>query len=310
MQLLRTEWSLKRLAVCFKSRDESGLQRRWSAIADASGIHTTVNNPVYHRPRDECGGGSAWAAGFIDHIAQDVYRDDGSSAVVDNSVDVHESSLARTLRHADLSAAMCQETIGDHSHVTRAELEAVENPNSGKPLQLSDALRRSSDVDSTLATLKTCGVLAILRAKNADAAISRGLELVELGCKAIEVRSLQIRLAFMCSCFVLQVTVDSTDWRRVLKTLVEQLPPHVCIGVGTVMDDTVSCLEEIAALGAKFALSPINPLGFIDECNRVGILAVPSGLSSNELWDLHRQGVKMIKLFHAGQVQSQSPNYD
>lgn len=55
-------------------------------------------------------------------------------------------------------------------------------------------------------------------------------------------------------------------------------------------------------LGGKFALSPINPLGFIPECKRVGLLAVPSGLSSNECWDLKRQGAKMIKLFHAGQV--------
>jgi 2-keto-3-deoxy-6-phosphogluconate aldolase len=97
--------------------------------------------------------------------------------------------------------------------------------------------------------------------------------------------------------------VDSADWRRVLKTLVEKLPSHVCIGVGTVMDDTVCCLEEIAALGGKFALSPINPIGLIEECNRLGILAVPSGLSSNELWDLHRKGARMIKLFHAGQVR-------
>jgi len=55
---------------------------------------------------------------------------------------------------------------------------------------------------------------------------------VSLGCKAIE------------------VTLDTTDWRRVLKTLAEQLPPHVCVGVGTVMDDTVCCLEEIKQLGA------------------------------------------------------------
>lgn len=30
MAKLRTRWSIKRLAVCFKSRDETGLQRRWS----------------------------------------------------------------------------------------------------------------------------------------------------------------------------------------------------------------------------------------------------------------------------------------
>lgn len=68
------------------------------------------------------------------------------------------------------------------------------------------------------------------------------------------------------------------------------------------MDDTVKDLVEIAALGAKFALSPINPIGFIEECHRVGLLAVPAGLTSNELWDMHRRGAKLLKLFHAGQV--------
>ena len=42
-------------------------------------------------------------------------------------------------------------------------------------------------IHQTLATLKTSGILAIIRAKNCDAAINRGLELIELGCRSIEV---------------------------------------------------------------------------------------------------------------------------
>ena len=91
------------------------------------------------------------------------------------------------------------------------------------------------------------------------------------------------------------------NWKWILKNLAEKLP-EVCVGVGTVMDDTVCEIAEIARLGGKFALSPINPKGFIRECHRHGIVAVPSGLSSNELWDLHRQGARLIKMFHAGVV--------
>ena len=136
----------------------------------------------------------------------------------------------------------------------------------------------------TAGVLKTAGILAILRAKNADAAIARGLELCALGCKAIE------------------VTLDTTDWRRVLHSLATECPAGVCVGVGTVMDDTVECLEEIAALGGKFALSPINPTGFITKCHKLGLLAVPSALSSNEMWQMHRDGAQMVKMFHAGIV--------
>lgn len=49
------------------------------------------------------------------------------------------------------------------------------------------------------------------------------------------------------------------------------------VGVGTVMDATVCDLADIAKLGGRFALSPIDPLGFIDECHRLGLLAVPAG---------------------------------
>ena len=92
------------------------------------------------------------------------------------------------------------------------------------------------------------------------------------------------------------MTLDTDNWRGVLKTLAASAPEGVVVGVGTVMDDTVCCLEEIKQLGGRFALSPINPLGFIPECHRLGLLAVPAGLTSNELWDMHRQGALCLKL--------------
>ena len=49
-----------------------------------------------------------------------------------------------------------------------------------------------------------------------------------------------------------------------------------------------------------FALSPIDPVGFVGECQRLGLLAIPSAFTSNECWALHRRGVRLIKLFHAG----------
>ena len=64
--------------------------------------------------------------------------------------------------------------------------------------------------------------------------------------------------------------------------------------------ETVGHLSIAASLGASFALSPIDPTGFVDECHRLGLLAVPSAFTSNEMWALHRRGVKLIKLFHAG----------
>lgn len=138
-------------------------------------------------------------------------------------------------------------------------------------------------IEATLEGLRAAKVLAIIRAKgDPQVAIQRGIELASMGCKAME------------------VTLDSSDWGAVVGGLRAALPADVLLGVGTVMDNTVDQIARAQELGATFALSPIDPVGFIDECHRRGVLAIPSGFTSNELWDLHRRGARLLKLFHAG----------
>ncbi len=54
--------SLPMVACCFKQRNAKGLQKRWSVLSAGGddGPYTTQPAPVYHYPKDECGGGSAW----------------------------------------------------------------------------------------------------------------------------------------------------------------------------------------------------------------------------------------------------------
>ena len=294
------EHGFKRIALCRKVRDAAGVQKRWSLLVDRFGSIdprrfstevrlSTAAHAVHHVPKDECGGGSAWAAGFIASMHA---RAKGAKPA---------DTLMRALRVADLLSALCQESRGDFSTVSAEELAAAEVryidhgaearlPGAGDGVSLGlglpplpSAAEAERMLSATLAGLKSCGVLAILRAKgDPQVAIARGIELAEMGCRAME------------------VTLDSTDWKVVLTGLRKALPPHVLLGVGTVMDDTVSQIGLIKSLGASFALSPIDPIGFIDECHRHGVLAVPSALTSNECWDLHRRGCRLIKLFHAG----------
>ena len=130
-------------------------------------------------------------------------------------------------------------------------------------------------IEATLEGLRAAKVLAIIRAKgDPQVAIQRGIELASMGCKAME------------------VTLDSSDWGAVVGGLRAALPADVLLGVGTVMDNTVDQIARAQELGATFALSPIDPVGFVDECHRRGVLAIPSGFTSNELWDLHRRGAR------------------
>jgi len=293
MRQLHQQWRCKRVALPRKTRDSVGIQRRWSLLTELPGSsansstdsvveYTTKAQSVFHRPADECGGGSAWAAGLIHalHIAP-------------------ASTASQALRRADLLSALCQETQGDFSRVTAKELQTAEQHFAGCEARLpgtglspgaklfATALPSPADaklqIESTLKLLKGSKVLAILRAKGSpEVAVERGLELASMGCCAME------------------VTLDSTDWQQVLSSLRQKLPQHVALGIGTVMDDTVGQLGLARSLGATFALSPIEPVGFIDECHRLGMLAIPAAFTSNELWDQHRRGARLIKLFHAG----------
>lgn len=280
------------IACCFKTRDSNGLQTRWSTIVTSQGTFTTKDLPTMHIPKDECGGGSAWAAGYIDAYL--------SANVNGNGKEV--------IRRGDMLAALCQETVGDHSLVTKGNLSCAlttfenkiallqhQNIASG----LADGITSPCGVESTyrnkildanpLSWLlkqqievnlrRMPRLIAIIRAKNAKMAIKRGIELVEMGCKAVE------------------VTFDTADFENVLRTLVSRCGDKALVGVGTAM--SVEDVRLAAKLGAQFALSPINPPGFVAECLRLGLLAVPAAFTPTEVWHAHCQGAHFVKLFPA-----------
>eukprot|EP00055_Hartaetosiga_balthica_P006968 m.23224 g.23224 ORF g.23224 m.23224 type:complete len:621 (+) comp5530_c0_seq5:27-1889(+) len=279
----------KRVAVCFKNRNDAGVQKRWSVIVDEAGCHSTELFPVFHKPKDECGGGSAWAAGLLHWIAENKLSTlSTESGLGTPKLQITSSPLVSAARRADILAALCQESAGDHSQVEYAELQRVENEGKDDFVYINDAkeseISKDEKMERTFSDLKDASVVAIIRANHPEAAIARAIELCGMGCRAIE------------------VTLDTVEWRRVLQEIVRAVPDNVVVGVGTVMDEDVKNIKDIAALGARFALSPIEPFGFIDECHKHGILAVPAGMTSNELWDMHRRGARVLKMFHAGMV--------
>ena len=134
-------------------------------------------------------------------------------------------------------------------------------------------------MESRTKRLEEAKVIAILRAKDADAAIARVKELAQWGCRAME------------------VTVDSQDWQRILVELKDAIGSICMLGVGTVYrPETV---EEASKLGAEFALSPINPTLFTDACMRVGVVPVPAVTTPNEIDYAMQEGAQIVKLFPA-----------
>ena len=234
----------------------------------------------------------AWAAGCIDAFLSAKTNNNGQ----------------RVIRRGDLLAALCQRLSEDHSLVTKGNLSCAlttfenkialiqhqpvapglasssTNPNSIETIYRNKILDANplswlleQQIERNLRRMPR--LIAIIRAKNAKMAIKRGIELVEMGCKAVE------------------ITFDTADFENVLRTLVSRCGDKALVGVGTAM--SVEDVRLAAKLGAQFALSPINPPGFVAECLRLGLLAVPAAFTPTEVWHAHCQGAHFVKLFPA-----------
>lgn len=277
------------LACCLKERDSAGSQRRWSVMVDGSGLVSTENEPTLHKPRDECGGGSAWAAGVIDFMSQHTLpAKNGGTIVLGRS-----QGRQAALRRGDVLAALSQETVGDHCAATRAQLEAVERSAAGKVAIVGDVNVAESAVEeaaarvsAALERLKSAKVIAILRAKNVQRAAGRAVELADMGYRAIE------------------VTADSAGFNdgTLLNAVVEAVGSRCLVGVGTIT--TPEQLATAAAGGAHFALSPVRPTvgfgeeGFVRACHRLGVLAMPAAFTPQEIYEcVEAHGAHTVKIF-------------
>eukprot|EP00927_Polykrikos_kofoidii_P012559 TRINITY_DN15423_c0_g1_i1.p1 TRINITY_DN15423_c0_g1~~TRINITY_DN15423_c0_g1_i1.p1 ORF type:complete len:682 (-),score=122.96 TRINITY_DN15423_c0_g1_i1:141-2126(-) len=308
------------VAICLKVRGDDQRQRRWSIIIDADGVHSTEVTPTEHVPKDECGGGSAWCAGCIDRLSTDLLATGSSTPKRrDGVVALGSASAVAAARRGDILAALAQESAGDNSQATRADLEAEEQACEGKRacvdgLRVSwsrtGTVKRAWDDNAMVATaepvakkrrlesiveqLEKAKVIAILRAKNEERAIARAIELADMGFKAIE------------------VTCDSAGFQeeRLLPALIRAVGQRMLVGVGTVM-----CLEDLekAARGsASFALSPVRPCAFkggwstadgsnfVLECHQRGILAMPAAFTPQEIYEcVEVYGALIVKVFPA-----------
>ena len=109
---LRRRFLIPHLCCTFKRPETDGRQKRWSVIAHAFGMDSTEDDAVIHSPVEHLGGGDAWLAGFIDALCEHGHGP--------------ASPLIGALR-GDLLAALCQNTVGDVSMVTREELDSFES---------------------------------------------------------------------------------------------------------------------------------------------------------------------------------------
>lgn len=121
------------------------------------------------------------------------------------------------------------------------------------------------------------GVVAVIRAENAESAYEKAKACLAGGIKAIEVT----------------YTVDGAT--EVIRRLSETLKDEMMIGAGTVLDSETARIAILA--GAKFIVSP----GFDEQtarlCNRYQIPYLPGCMTVTEIIKALESGVDIVKLF-------------
>lgn len=139
-------------------------------------------------------------------------------------------------------------------------------------------MARPAQADTLTETLRAAGVVGVLRAPDARAAVCAALAAVRGGLRVIE-------LTF--------TTPGVTD---ALRTLRAELS-GVTVGVGTVL--TAAQAREAADAGAEFLVSPHLDGELLREAQTLGVPYLPGVLTPSEAVRATRLGAAVLKVFPA-----------
>jgi 2-dehydro-3-deoxyphosphogluconate aldolase/(4S)-4-hydroxy-2-oxoglutarate aldolase len=142
------------------------------------------------------------------------------------------------------------------------------------PASLSDRAARAQ------AWIRREKVIAILRIKDADQAITLGQNLVTAGLT------------------VLEITADNAHALSSVAKLRERLGDQVLLGVGTVMDPAT--VRAAADAGADFCVAPNLDPQVVTACADNGLLPIPGVFTPTEIVAAQRLGLDLLKLFPCG----------
>lgn len=134
--------------------------------------------------------------------------------------------------------------------------------------------------EQVITQLTECGLVAVVRAADAEEAIKISDACLKGGCSAIE----------------LTFTVPHAD--KVIEALAEKYPNgEMLLGAGTVLDSETARLAILA--GANFIVSPSFNLETAKLCNRYRVPYMPGCATITEVITAMEAGADVIKIFPA-----------
>jgi 2-dehydro-3-deoxyphosphogluconate aldolase / (4S)-4-hydroxy-2-oxoglutarate aldolase len=140
----------------------------------------------------------------------------------------------------------------------------------------------SSHPPSVLERIRAIGIMPVVRASSADAA----LEVVD----AIRAGGID----------VLEITLTVPGAVQVIAELAKRIGGEALIGAGTVLDADAAraCVDA----GARFIVSPALDIPTIEVCRALGVPIFAGALTPTEILTAWKAGANVVKVFPAGSV--------
>jgi len=139
---------------------------------------------------------------------------------------------------------------------------------------------------SFLAALTDIGIVAVIRGASADDACAISAALLRGGVRGIE------------------ITYSTPDCCAAIRRVKADAPADAAVGVGTVL--TVAQLEDAAAAGATYAVSPHFDAAIVARAVALGLPMLPGAITPTEVVRAWQAGATAIKLFPGSLV---GPDY-
>ena len=136
--------------------------------------------------------------------------------------------------------------------------------------------------DSTLETIRRVGIIPVIRAPDTDAAIA----IVEALADAVLT--------------IAEVTMTVPDAISAIGTIAKRFGDRVLVGAGTVTDAETA--KRSIDAGARFVVSPCLVPPVVHAATRAGVAVLPGALTPTEIFEAHKLGADMVKVFPAANV--------
>jgi 2-dehydro-3-deoxyphosphogluconate aldolase / (4S)-4-hydroxy-2-oxoglutarate aldolase len=130
---------------------------------------------------------------------------------------------------------------------------------------------------SALATLRDVGIIPVIRADSADAALAVVEALTGAGLAVVE------------------ITMTVPGAIDVISSVAKRFGDRVLVGAGTVTDAATT--QRAVDAGATFIVTPCLVPDVIDAARRADVAVLPGALTPTEVFEAHRRGGDMVKVF-------------